>query len=217
LVAGQQELDLDLGTTTSAAPTITGKRSRWLIEVTAAAWRRLGFDVVDNEAFFQPVAARLVEPTSVADAGRVLREIGIVPAHRNTFVRTLQRCTAHRYRDDIARPCFKHAATAGDLTLLLYDVTTLYFEADKEDDLRKVGTRRSAGSIRRSSSGCSSAAPDSLGDQVFRRKPRRDPHHRAHRAGSSRSATISTGLRWSSPPTPACCRRRIWRISMLPD
>lgn len=122
LLAGQQELNLDLGTT-SSAPTITGKRSRWLIEVIAAAWRRLGFDVIDNDAFFQLVAARLVEPTSVADAGRVLREIGIAPAHRNTFVRTLQRCTGHGYRDDIARRCFEHAATAGDLNLLLYDVT----------------------------------------------------------------------------------------------
>jgi hypothetical protein len=124
LLAGQQELDLDLGTTTSSGPpTITGKRSRWLIEVIAAAWRGLGFDVVDNEAFFQLVAARIVEPTSVADAGRVLREIGIASAHRNTSVRTLQRCTAHGYRDNIAQRCFEHAATAGDLTLLLYDVT----------------------------------------------------------------------------------------------
>ncbi|MFD5808833.1 hypothetical protein ACFWG3_09495 [Rhodococcus aetherivorans] len=79
LLAGQQELDLDLGTTSSGPPTITGKRSRWLIEVLEAAWRRLGFEVVDNEAFFQLVAARIVEPTSVADAGRVLREIGIAP------------------------------------------------------------------------------------------------------------------------------------------
>jgi len=29
--------------------------------------------------------------------------------------------------------------TSGDVSLCLYDVTTLYFEADKEDDLRKVG------------------------------------------------------------------------------
>ena len=54
-------------------------------------------------------------------------------------MRTLQRCTAHSYRDDIARRCFEHAATAGDLNLLHYDVTALYFEAKKEDDLRKVG------------------------------------------------------------------------------
>lgn len=139
LLAGQQQLDLDLGTNTDAAAVITGKRSRWLIEVLDTAWRRLGFDVIDNEAFFQLVVARIVEATSVADAGRVLGEIGIAPAHRNTFVRTLRRCAAHDYRDKIAKRCFEHAAAAGDLNLLLYDVTTLYFEAEKEDDLRKVG------------------------------------------------------------------------------
>jgi transposase len=35
--------------------------------------------------------------------------------------------------------CFAHALTGGDVSLVLYDVTTLYFEADEEDDLRKVG------------------------------------------------------------------------------
>lgn len=35
--------------------------------------------------------------------------------------------------------CFNHALTSGDVSLVLYDVTTLYFEAEKEDELRKVG------------------------------------------------------------------------------
>jgi transposase len=35
--------------------------------------------------------------------------------------------------------CFTHALSSGDVSLCLYDVTTLYFEADEEDDLRKVG------------------------------------------------------------------------------
>ena len=39
----------------------------------------------------------------------------------------------------IAEKCFAHAADRGGLSLLLYDVTTLYFEAENEDDLRKVG------------------------------------------------------------------------------
>jgi transposase len=32
-----------------------------------------------------------------------------------------------------------YASGCGGLSLLLYDVTTLYFEAENEDDLRKVG------------------------------------------------------------------------------
>src|SRR5664279_2262272 len=43
------------------------------------------------------------------------------------------------YRDQVARRCFEHARSHGDVSLVLYDVTTLYFEAEKEDDLRKVG------------------------------------------------------------------------------
>jgi len=43
------------------------------------------------------------------------------------------------YRDQVARRCFEHVRSHGDVSLVLYDVTTLYFEAEKEDDLRKVG------------------------------------------------------------------------------
>jgi len=35
--------------------------------------------------------------------------------------------------------CFAHALTDGDVSLICYDVTTLYFEAEYEDELRKVG------------------------------------------------------------------------------
>ncbi len=53
--------------------------------------------------------------------------------------RTLARAGAGKYRDRIAAWCFEHASTSGDISLALYDVTTLYFEAEKEDGLRKVG------------------------------------------------------------------------------
>lgn len=39
----------------------------------------------------------------------------------------------------IADLCFAHALSCGDVSLVLYDVTTLYFEAEKEGGLRKVG------------------------------------------------------------------------------
>jgi transposase len=44
-----------------------------------------------------------------------------------------------KYRDQIAEKCFAYASDCGGLSLLLYDVTTLYFEAESEDELRKVG------------------------------------------------------------------------------
>jgi hypothetical protein len=135
---GQGVLDLDLGRDPAGA-VVQAQTSRLLIDTVNAAWQALGFDVIDDEAFYQLVLARVVEPTSMSDAVRVLAEIGVTPAHRNTFTATLRRCGRLGYRDQIATACFQHAATRGDISLCLYDVTTLYFEAEKEDDLRKVG------------------------------------------------------------------------------
>lgn len=136
---GQGELDLGLGQGDSPEAVVQGQHSRVLVEVVAGAWRRLGFDVVGDDAFFQLVLARLVEPTSKADSVRVLTELGMKPAYRNTFNATLRRCAQRGYRDQIATACFAHASTHGDVSLVLYDVTTLYFEAENEDELRKVG------------------------------------------------------------------------------
>ncbi len=137
--AGQGELDLVMGVPDSRAAVVRAQVSRVLVEVIEDAWHRLGFDVVDDAAFFQLVLARIVEPTSKSDSVRVLTELGVAPVHRNTFTATLKRCGQRGYRDLIAAACFAHAARAGDVSLVLYDVTTLYFEAEHEDELRKVG------------------------------------------------------------------------------
>ncbi|TWP31876.1 IS1634 family transposase [Leekyejoonella antrihumi] len=139
LHAGQGELELGLAAQGFADAVVQGQTSRILVDVVRQAWQRLGFDVIVDDAFFQLVLARLVEPTSKADSVRVLAELGVRPAHRNTFTATMKRCSQRGYRDQIATACFAHAAAAGDISLCLYDVTTLYFEAEHEDALRKVG------------------------------------------------------------------------------
>lgn len=140
---GQQALDLGLeeapGEAGRSPGVITSKRCALLWEVLTSAYARLGFDVLDDEAFMQVVLARLVEPTSKADSVRVLDEIGVPHVDVRTFFRALNRAVERDYRGQIAAACFAHAARHGDLTLVLYDVTTLYFEAEHEDELRKVG------------------------------------------------------------------------------
>jgi len=84
------------------------------------------------------VIAWVVEPTSLLDTGRVLTDLSQAPASYATKKRTLVRAGAKQYRDKVAAACFEHASTRGDISLVLYDVTTLYVEAEKEDDLRKV-------------------------------------------------------------------------------
>ena len=120
---------------------IEGKRSQLLVDVIRDSWEWLGFDVLDDEAFFQLVLARLVEPTSKLDSLRVIAELGLAPVHLSTVKRSLKRCADKDDRDKIAQACYQHvwSERGGDVSLLMYDVTTLYFETDTEDNLRKVG------------------------------------------------------------------------------
>ncbi|MEP7161603.1 MAG: hypothetical protein ABI746_10935 [Dermatophilaceae bacterium] len=80
-----------------------------------------------------------MEPRSKADSVRVLDELGIAHAWLGTMFRSLERAAVGDYRAQIATACFVHAANSSDVSLCLYDVTTLYFEAEHEDELRKVG------------------------------------------------------------------------------
>lgn len=111
-----------------------------LWNVLTDAYSRLGFDVLDDEAFRAMVLARLIEPTSKADTVRVLASVGAPPVALRTLFRSLQRCGEHDYRDRIARACLTYSLkTTGPVTFVLYDVTTLHFENDDEDTLRRVG------------------------------------------------------------------------------
>ena len=73
---GQGELDLRLGEQDSRQAVVRGQHSRALVDAIAGAWRRLGFDVIGDYAFFQLVLAGLVEPTSKPDSMRVFDRAG---------------------------------------------------------------------------------------------------------------------------------------------
>ncbi|EWT04985.1 transposase [Intrasporangium chromatireducens Q5-1] len=122
-----------------AAPKVLGTCSRLLFDVLADVYDGLGFAVVGDETFRDLVIARIVEPTSILDTGRVLADLGKPAPSEKTMRRTLSRCGTRGYREQVATACFTHTMSTGDVSLCLYDVTTLYFEAEKEDGLRKVG------------------------------------------------------------------------------
>ena len=157
LLAGQQVLDLgsafDGGGQAPGhepgdggavrRPAIISRRSGWLIEAIKTVYARLGLRNATggDRAFEQMVLARLIEPTTCkADTPRVLSEIGWpAPAHRNTLQACLARAQERGYREAISQALFDHVTAGGGLALCLYDVTTLHFEAEREDDLRRVG------------------------------------------------------------------------------
>ncbi len=111
-----------------------------LLQVLYEQYRQLGFDQLADEDFAYLCVARLVEPTSKLDSLRVLTDLGITGINEDKLYRCLQRVVANKYRDKLAKLCFGHAAAQEEgITLVLYDVTTLYFEVQKEDDYRKPG------------------------------------------------------------------------------
>jgi len=110
-----------------------------LWRVLTNAYRQLGFDQIDDEAFASLVAARIVEPASKLDTVRVLGELGVPAPHVNTLYNCLRRCVKRDYRSQLSTACWSHASTAGPVALVMYDLTTLHFEVGEEDQLRKVG------------------------------------------------------------------------------
>ena len=92
-----------------------------------------------DRAFEQMVLARLIEPSSKAQVPRVLGDLGLEPVSTRTLFRSLGRCGQRGYRESLSGALFEHVTASGGLALCLYDVTTLYFEAEREDDLRRVG------------------------------------------------------------------------------
>lgn len=112
--------------------------STLLYKTLLGEYERLGFHSLKDHVFALLTIARIVEPVSKLDSLRVLLELGINNIDKNQLYRSLQRIIKNDYRKKISQICFNHAA-AGGLSLVLYDVTTLYFEVQKEDEYRKPG------------------------------------------------------------------------------
>jgi hypothetical protein len=107
-------------------------------------YNHLGFDKLNDKDFAYLCIARIVEPTSKIDSIRVLDDLGIDGLNKDQLYRCLKRIITNNYRDEITKLCFEYAnqiTKKGNpgITLVLYDVTTLYFEVQKEDNYRKPG------------------------------------------------------------------------------
>ncbi|MGK2881523.1 MAG: IS1634 family transposase [Mycobacterium sp.] len=146
LAGDQDELDLGIELPTEVADTtpaplpILSSRMGHLCDALSRAYDALGFDEAagGDEVFRQLVLARIIEPTSKLDSLRVLEEAGIVPASYRTMNRRLPVYANDTWRRGLAGACAKHAAL-GPASLVLYDVTTLYFETHEGDGFREPG------------------------------------------------------------------------------
>jgi hypothetical protein len=151
LAAGQGELDLGLdGSLSAAVVPSTGPSARPLEIVSSrmghlwdglsSAYDVLGFGRAagGDEVFRQLVLARIIEPTSKQDSPRVLAEVGVDTVSYPTLNRHLRGFSVDEFRGKLAAACAAHARL-GPASLVLYDVSTLYFETDAGDGFREPG------------------------------------------------------------------------------
>ncbi|TCB94435.1 IS1634 family transposase [Micromonospora zingiberis] len=167
LAAGQGELELRLPGSPAnqgeALPIISSRMGH-LLDALGRGYDVLGFAAATgrDEVFKALVLARIIEPTSKLDSLRVLAEAGMDPPSYRTVKRRPRIYAGAgqnpddaardaddsepghvdpaggRWRARLARACAEHVSL-GPTTLLLYDVTTLYFETDEGDGFRKPG------------------------------------------------------------------------------
>jgi hypothetical protein len=141
LAAGQAELDLGVAGRPGSEPLpITCTRAAHLWDALCRAYDVLGFDQATggDEVFRQLVCARIIEPTSKQDSLRVLDETGVAGPSYPTLNRRLPVFAKAGFRQALSKACADRAAL-GPASLVLYDVSTLYFETDAGDGFREPG------------------------------------------------------------------------------
>ncbi len=148
LAAGQGVLDLGLrmaadasGSVPAGSPLpIRSSRMAHLADALAGVYGRLGFNEAagGDEVFRQLVLARIIEPSSKLDSIRVLHEAGLAAMSYPTINRRLPGYAKPVFRQRFSAACAAHAGL-GPASLVLYDVSTLYFETDQGDGFREPG------------------------------------------------------------------------------
>jgi len=99
----------------------------------------IGFDQLKEELFRDIVLARLVYPSSKRKTVDYLLRHRGKSVDEDRVYRFLDRLS-DKYRLKVEQIAYSYSKKVlGSLSLVFYDMTTLYFEAEDEDDLRRIG------------------------------------------------------------------------------
>lgn len=100
----------------------------------------IGFDKVREELFRHLVIARLAFPLSKLKTVEYLYRYQRIDLDVDAIYRFLDKLN-DQLKEEVEQIAFAHTKKVlkGNLTVVFYDMTTLYFEASDEDDLRKTG------------------------------------------------------------------------------
>lgn len=99
----------------------------------------IGFNAIPEPLFRDIVVARLVYPTSKLKTVDYLYRYRGKAVSAQSIYRFLDRLN-ETYAEQAKKIAYQHTRKAlSSITVVFYDVTSLYFEAEDEDDLRKIG------------------------------------------------------------------------------
>ncbi len=100
----------------------------------------IGFDQINEELFRHLVIARLAFPLSKLKTAEYLYRYQGIEISVDTIYRFLDKLN-DKLKPEVGQIAFDHTLKVldGNISVVFYDLTTLYFEASDEDDLRKTG------------------------------------------------------------------------------
>ena len=103
-------------------------------------FKLIGFDTIDDKILRHLVIARLCQPTSKAGTVDYLKSYFDEDVSLHKIYRYLDRLH-NKQQEKIQQISVEHTRKilGGNIGLVFYDVTTLYFETDYSDDLREKG------------------------------------------------------------------------------
>ena len=101
---------------------------------------KIGFNKIEEELFRHLVMSRLAFPLSKLKTIDYLYRYQGITVNKDTVYRFLDKLNS-KLKDKVEQISFEHTKKIlrGKISVVFYDMTTLYFEASDEDDLRKTG------------------------------------------------------------------------------
>lgn len=101
--------------------------------------QRIGFGAIEDNLFIDLVIMQIVEPSSKLRIIELLNRYFGISYSRRTLYRALPKFPLYQEKIETLAIAFSKKELKNDLSFVLYDVTTLYFESFDSDDLRKPG------------------------------------------------------------------------------
>lgn len=109
-------------------------------KILGALFDKIGFNQINDDLFRHLVVTRLVYPGSKLKTIDYLARYNSIKLHVDQLYRFLDKLSS-KYKSKVEQIAFNYTKKVlhGNIGIVFYDMTTLYFESSEEDDFKKTG------------------------------------------------------------------------------